>query len=62
MSRVRIPSSGRMIGGSSAVERLQCEKKMSLEILQSCSSVGLEHSPDKGKVVGSNPIRTIQTK
>ena len=61
MSRVRIPSSGRMIGGSSAVERLQCEK-MSLEILQSCSSVGLEHSPDKGKVVGSNPIRTIQTK
>ena len=30
--------------------------------IQSSSSVGLELSPDKGKVVGSNPIWTIQIK
>ena len=52
MSRVRIPSSGRTIGGSSVVERLQCEN---LSLVYTSLTQWSEYSLDKRRVVGSNP-------
>ena len=52
MSRVRIPPSGRMIGGSSVVERLQCEN---MSLVYTSLTQWSEYSLDKRGVDGSNP-------
>lgn len=51
-SWVRIPPSGRMIGGSSVVERFHVRK---MSLVYTSLAQRLEHSLDKRRVVGSNP-------